>query len=454
MNEEVKNLRSDLRQTDLYEEDREPEYSRVTQKIAVVDQIPPSPPAPPVKDNLGKTVKDNGGAELSLWGKISGGTWLNRKLFLGLGFIGVLLIVATLTYAYQQPSRVATEDESNSKYSKAAVLPDDISKMPESYGGATKPSKKELGQPNTSPVTAGKPAMVPPALPNGMAPMPVMPNRAMSQEQTELLNAMKSAIKFGGSSASAQSQQGGAMPQYPNYSPVAAPQAPANASAMTRPTDDPNYQDSKLAFVEKNRTASFYTRSSIEAPASKLEVMSGSLIPCILISGIISDLPGSIVGQVRENVYDSITGNTLLIPQGTKVIGTYDSKVSYGQDRVLVVWTRLIFPNGYSYNIEGMQGVDESGYTGFSDKTNNHEGRLVNGVLLSSVLSGAARSASGTTTNPTYGQYVASGAAEAIAQAGAKIVEKNLNIQPTLEIQPGYKFNIFISKDLVLPAYE
>ncbi|MEE9914008.1 MAG: TrbI/VirB10 family protein [Deltaproteobacteria bacterium] len=223
--------------------------------------------------------------------------------------------------------------------------------------------------------------------------------------------------------------------------------------------DDQNLQTEKRKFIKdqkESKDKDAYLKYSLMKAISPYEVKAGSIIPGVLITGINSDLPGGIVGQVRENVYDTVTGQHLLIPQGTRVIGEYDSKVAYAQERVLIVWTRMIFPNGDSINLEGMNGVDMSGYSGLSDQVNNHFAKLLLGVILSTTLSTSAKIAAGNYDSGTadYGQLAVSGAAEEINKVGSKIVEKNLNVQPTLEIRPGFKFNVFVNKDMILRPYK
>jgi type IV secretion system protein TrbI len=223
--------------------------------------------------------------------------------------------------------------------------------------------------------------------------------------------------------------------------------------------DDQNMQSEKRKFIDqqkKEKDRNFYVAHSLQKPLSPYEVKSGSIIPGVMITGINSDLPGNIVGQVRENVYDTVSGRHLLIPQGTRIVGTYDSKVAYAQERVLVVWTRLIYPNGDSIDLEGMGGVDMSGYAGLSDQVNNHYAKLLGGVILSTMLSTSAKITAGNNSVGTadIGQLAASGAGEEINKVGARLVEKNLNVQPTLEIRPGFKFNVFVSKDLILRPYK
>ena len=162
---------------------------------------------------------------------------------------------------------------------------------------------------------------------------------------------------------------------------------------------DQNMQQEKRDFTKEEKTQGSAKEAYLKNPMipafSRYEVKAGSIIPGVMITGINSDLPGKLVGQVRENVFDTVTGHHLLIPQGTRVIGAYDSKVAYAQERVLIVWTRLIFPNGDSIDLEGMDGVDLSGYAGLTDKVNNHWTKLITGVVLSSILSAGSKVAAG-----------------------------------------------------------
>jgi type IV secretion system protein VirB10 len=171
-----------------------------------------------------------------------------------------------------------------------------------------------------------------------------------------------------------------------------------------------------------------------------------------MITGINSDLPGQIEGQVSQNVYDTVTGKHLLIPQGTKVLGTYDSRITYGQSRVLVVWTRIIRPDGSNIDLEGMPGVDMSGYAGETGKVDRHLLRLLSAVLLGSVIQ--AGTAAGTSyTNPSFADLARQGAGQGVNEATQQIVRKELNIQPTITIAPGTRFNVFTTKDIILPPY-
>ena len=225
--------------------------------------------------------------------------------------------------------------------------------------------------------------------------------------------------------------------------------------------DDPNGQAQKEAFINKAKSdeEDVYLNKSMIAPRSPYELQAGSIIPGILISGINSDLPGQLIGQIRENVRDTITGDHILIPQGAKVVGLYDSKVTYGQERVLVVWKRIIYPDGHSIDLSGMPGVDLSGYAGFTDQVNNHFGKIFGSVLLLSTMSAGAQLSQPNNNNndnnnnyPTVGQTMAQSLGTNISDFGTQLANKNLSIQPTLVIRPGYLFNISVTKDIIFPG--
>ena len=217
-------------------------------------------------------------------------------------------------------------------------------------------------------------------------------------------------------------------------------------------SNDPNMQALKQQFINNNTGAgdSGYLDARLQAPRSPYEVKAGTIIPAVLITGINSDLPGMITAQVREQVFDSSSGKYLLIPQGSKLIGTYNSNVSYGQNRALVIWSRLIFPNGSSISLGKMSGVDLAGYAGYADKVDNHWGRLIGGVVLSSLLAGTAQSSNkGDDFNSQFTHNIGS----EINRVGQRITRKNLDIQPTIKIRPGYSINVMVNKDMILKPY-
>lgn len=220
--------------------------------------------------------------------------------------------------------------------------------------------------------------------------------------------------------------------------------------------EDQNYQSQKKEFLKSEDAKDNYNKYSEQEIFSPYEVKAGSIIPGILLTGINSDLPGTILGTVREDVYDSVTGNYLLIPKGTKIKGTYDSGISYGQTRILVVWQRLIFPNGKSLNLDKFSGVDMSGFAGMTGKVNNHTYELFKAVVLSSILGAGTSIITDKKDNDDedWKSSAGNGAGEQILTIGSNISNKILGIQPTIEISQGSRFNIIVESDLILNPYK
>ena len=175
-----------------------------------------------------------------------------------------------------------------------------------------------------------------------------------------------------------------------------------------------------------------------------------------MITGIRSDLPGQITAQVTENVYDSPTGRFVLIPQGARLIGVYDSQVAFGQSRVLLVWTRLIMPTGRSIVLERPSGADAAGYSGLEDGVDNHWGALFKAALLSTLLGVGSElgSTTGTGSNSDVITALRRGSSDSLNQTGQKVVQQNLNIQPTLTVRPGFSVRVIVNRDLVLEPYK
>lgn len=220
---------------------------------------------------------------------------------------------------------------------------------------------------------------------------------------------------------------------------------------------DQNKQKEKNAFLKGGGSRDRdYVASNMALPRSPYEVKAGTIIPVSLVTGINSDLPGEIIGRVRENVYDTVSGNHLLVPQGSTLMAAYDSMITYGQSRVLVCWNRLLRPDGSSISMECMPGVDLDGNAGFSGKVNNHYGRLLAGVLVSSVLSvGATKSqGSGLGDDMTVDKMFAANVGGHINDVGQQITSKNLEIQPTIEVPPGDSVNVLVNKDMIIPPYK
>jgi len=218
------------------------------------------------------------------------------------------------------------------------------------------------------------------------------------------------------------------------------------------PDKDQNNQQRKIDFLNQRDAGGIYNRHTLQTPISPYQVMAGSVIAASLITGVNSDLPGEVTAQVTENVYDSVTGQILLIPQGSRLIGTYDSVVAFGQSRALLVWQRIILPDGSSIEIDNLPATDAAGYAGLADGVDYHSWALLKGVALSTLL--------GVGTEVTFGsqqsnlvQAIRQSTQQNVDHAGQRITEKNLNIQPTITIRPGWPLRVIVHKDLVLRPY-
>jgi len=443
------------------------------------------------------------------------GTRFNRKVIMAVAGVALLIGFFAMISALQPPKQLTPQEDAEIKAQKdsektvaRAVTPDIIQEVPDSYGNLGKYEADKL-------IKARKAGKYPnigepiPAVTGSLKAAANTPNQGIgsvkdvsdgaiasynsagrrtdsagqriSPEEKELIDARKSPIKFASFQASqSPAQSNGAVMTNRGIVPGTLlnrgimPESSGEggdsdllggfglgtlgADRGGKDGNEQNMQNEKRKFVDeqkKSKDRNFYVNNTLQKPVSPYEVKTGSIIPGVMITGIDSDLPGHLVGQVRENVYDTVTGQYLLIPQGTRIIGAYDSKIAYAQERVLIVWTRLIYPNGDSIDLEGMGGIDMSGYAGLSDQVDNHYLKLLGGVLLSTMLSTSTKIAAGNNAvgQADIGQLAAAGAGEEINKVGSSLVEKNLNVQPTLEIRPGFKFNIFVSKDLILKPY-
>ena len=230
---------------------------------------------------------------------------------------------------------------------------------------------------------------------------------------------------------------------------------------------DPAADKDKEAFFDRSRAKgdAQWQASGTRTAGQRFEVKAGSVIAATMIGGINSDLPGQIIAQVSRNVYDTADGRYLLIPQGAKLFGIYDSRIVYGQSRVLVAWNRIIFPDGSAITLDAMPGTDGAGYSGFNDEVDNHYFRIFSNALLMTLITGGTSWAVDSVTPQTSGnsgtnplsanssaslqQQMASSLATQLGQVTAQTLTKNINIKPTLEIRPGYSFNVIVTKDLV-----
>jgi type IV secretion system protein TrbI len=214
-------------------------------------------------------------------------------------------------------------------------------------------------------------------------------------------------------------------------------------------TPDQNLQAEKNIFANESRDNNIYNPHDLERPVSPYQVMAGTLIPASLVTGLNSDLPGSVIGQVTQPVHDTVTGAHLLIPQGTRLIGRYQSKVSFGQERALLIWDRMIFPNGTSLQISE-PAADIQGFAGLADRTDHHWDRMFAAAGLATLLGIGAELGS---DEDEIERAIRRGFGDSVSEAGERVVDRNLGIQPTLRIRPGWPVRVIVTRDLLLQPY-
>ena len=374
-------------------------------------------------------------------------TRLSRKVLAGGAAIGLVAISGAVLWALQNnrshtatPGELYTTDHHN--------VADGITGLPRDYAGVPR-QVPPLGP--ALPGDLGRPILNAQNAPSATMPAIDSEQRRIGQE----IEAARLSRLF----ASTNIQEI-PHPTTPPASVDASATASNQPSQPTQPSVDDafaqNGQDRKLAFINATVDRRTTSPDRIAAPASPNVVQAGSVIPASLITGIRSDLPGQITAQVTENVYDSPSGRSLLIPQGSRLIGIYDSQVAFGQSRVLLVWTRLIMPNGRSTVLERQPGADTAGYAGLEDEVDNHWGALFKAALLSTLLGVGSElgSTSGTGNNSDVIQALRRGSSDSLNQTGQQLVRRNLNIQPTLTIRPGFPVRVIVNRDLVLEPYK
>jgi type IV secretory pathway VirB10-like protein len=245
---------------------------------------------------------------------------------------------------------------------------------------------------------------------------------------------------------------GGAQaPVLPSSPAEAAPTVVAGAPDGYRPAidPDPNGQQRKNELVGRSNDGADINPHRLTAPASPYTLHAGSIIAASLITGLNSDLPGLVTAQVTENAYDTVTGRILLVPQGSRVIGSYDSVVAFGQTRALVVWQRIILPDGSSIRIDNVPATDMAGYAGLSDRIDRHTWQLLKGVALSTLLGVGTELSFGSSESDLV-RAIRESAQQSGARAGDQLVRRNLDAQPTLRVRPGWPLRIVIHRDLVV----
>ncbi|MBI1220778.1 MAG: conjugal transfer protein TraI [Rhodobacteraceae bacterium] len=365
-------------------------------------------------------------------------TRLSRKVLAGLGLVAGLSLGGALIYALQ--TRNSRQQGHELYATDNRTTPDGLASLPKDYTGVPKlgqPLPGDLGRPILNSEGAGPAA---PTSPGASNPSAHQAEQRLAQER----EAARTARLFVSTDVRPNTNASAAPPP---------PSQPDLASLGLAPQlASMSAQDRQVAFLNQPPDKRTVSTDRVTAPASPDILQAGSVIPAALITGIRSDLPGQITAQVTANVYDSPTGRILLIPQGTRVIGQYDNGVGFGQRRVLLVWNRLIFPNGRSIVLERQPGADVQGYAGLEDGVDYHWGSLFKAAVLSTILSVGAEAGTSQNENNLV-QAIRSGASNSISQTGQQIVQRQLDVAPTLTIRPGFPVRVVVTRDLILEPY-
>ncbi len=354
-------------------------------------------------------------------------TRISRKVLMGAGLVAGIGIGGALIYALQGVDRGGQPEELISTDRRQTA--DGLQGLPGSYGDVPvlgPPLPGDLGGPVLRAREEGQPI---PA-----TPMPVPAADPEEQRRLAELEAARTSQIF----FQIRAGQNTGSPSIPSV-----PGMTGLAGAGT--------QDRHLAFLNAEVDRRTVAPDRVMAPASPYILQAGSVIPAALITGIRSDLPGQITAQVTQNVYDSPTGALLLIPQGSRLIGEYDAGVTFGQRRVLLVWNRLILPNGRSIVLERQRGADASGYAGLEDGVDYHWWDLMKAAGLSTLLAVGTELA--TSDEDRLIRAIRDGAQDTVNQAGQQIVQRQLQVAPTLTIRPGFPVRVIVARDLVLEPY-
>ena len=387
---------------------------------------------------------------------------LNRRLITVLAGALVLAVLLALMWGLREPARPqsATPDEKRNvdRVARAAGL----ESLPRDYAAIPKPPQLgapigELGRPV---LRAEREAGIP-ELPERPTYRPNPEEDAIRarrlREQSEAESAGKAGVLVKlqrGSESPLQSTPGAeAIDPVREASTIEGALAGLSRSGTDRPGD----QQRKQSFIDRKEDAQKYTSADLQPPRSPYQLTGGiSIIPAALVTGIKSDLPGDVIATVTENVYDTATGRHVLIPQGSRLYGQYDSEITYGQRRVLMVWTRLTLPNNSSVSLDRLKGNDVSGYAGLEDEIDWHWARIFAGAAVSTLLGVGAELAAPTNGRSEGTVVIAAseGVQDTINQAGQELTRRNLDIQPTLTVRPGFPLRILVNRDLVLRPWE
>lgn len=373
---------------------------------------------------------------------------LSRKVLGLLAGVSALALGGALIWALQTNRASAPQELYNTENRTTA---DGLARLPRDYAGVPQlgpPLPGDLGRPM---LNAGVQPPPLPGAPTPAAPPPDPEAQRLAEERRRIAQEMEAArgsrlfaaettARTSGAPSIAAPADAGGLPN-----PFAVP-------GLGQPQPVPTENERRLAFLDGPVDRRIVSADRVQPPASPFVVQAGAVIPAALMTGLRSDLPGQVTAQVTENVYDGPTGRTLLIPQGSRLIGQYDAQTSFGQSRALLVWNRLIMPNGRSIVLERQPGADPSGYAGLEDEVDNHWGQILRAAFVSTLLSIGSQAGAGDDEDQLV-QALRRGSSDGGSQVGRQLVGRSLDIRPTITIRPGFPVRVIVTRDLVLEPW-
>jgi type IV secretion system protein VirB10 len=373
---------------------------------------------------------------------------LSRKALAALAAAAALIIGGAIVLALHAKPPAKADAQSDTAGPHAT--PDGLAAMPKDYAQVPKlgpPLPGDLGRPILNAETRG--AGDGPAPSSGATPAAERSAADTARQQAaQTRAAARTSRLFARDSAGSPTTASGAGALSAAPLPAGLGAEAAATASPPAPATDATGQAAKRAFMAGGASTPTLASGRLNAPVSPYLVQAGTVIPAALITGLRSDLPGQITAQVTQNVYDSPTGRFLLIPQGTRLIGEYDSSVAFGQNRVLLAWTRLILPGGASIPLDREPGADAQGFAGLQDRVDQHWGQIARATLLSTLLAVGAETGSGNDSDLV--RALRRGTEDTLSQTGQALVRRQLDVQPTLTIRPGYPVRVIVTRDLTL----
>ena len=364
---------------------------------------------------------------------------LSRPMVLTLGAVAAAAAGGALMLALHAPSVRAPPPAPEEP--EARPPPSAMADAPKTYGDVPKlgpPLPGDLGRPIISAQDRGV-AVTPP--PMGPPPAPDPAEAQARQARRQVLDAARTSSLFTGAARTAAPSQVSLA-----QGPAAMP--PSESSAILAPSaPESGDQTAKRAFIERPRTTPATSAFRVTPPAGKLLLQAHTVITAALVTAVSSDLPGPVSAQVTRNIYDSLTGRVVLIPQGSKLLGTYDAQVTFGQRRVLLAWDRIVFPDGRSLDLDRLVGADAAGRSGLTDRVDAHWGAMGKAALLSSLLGVGAEL--GSDDDGDIARSLRRGVQDTVNQTGQQVVRRQLDVQPTLTLRAGLPVTILVTRDVV-----